>query len=77
MIYLVICNKCDFEQEIDIPMIQDTIPDCPECQGKRRKRITSPPSVQYKGTGFASTDKNLPDTDKTGRIKDVWNGDTY
>ncbi len=54
-IYGYRCNQCDHEFEVHQSMSAEPLRVCPECGGALRK-LLYPVGVQFKGSGFYSTD---------------------
>lgn len=55
--YQYACVSCDKEETINRPLeLRDTHTTCPIC-GYGMVRVWSPPGIQFKGSGFYSTDK--------------------
>jgi putative FmdB family regulatory protein len=50
------CKKCGTIFEFARPFGSKAVPACPKCKSKRTEKLLSPPSVQFKGTGFYKTD---------------------
>jgi len=59
-IYEYICEKCltKFEVSGKISVLLTLKPNCPNCNGNKVKKLISLPFIQFKGSGFYSTDKN-------------------
>ena len=49
------CEKCELNFRKSLPYGSKELPKCPKCLGKTRKIIT-PPTVLFKGSGFYKTD---------------------
>jgi putative FmdB family regulatory protein len=49
------CGRCGHEFEVRQSMADAPLTDCPECGGELRK-LLYPVGVQFKGSGFYSTD---------------------
>ncbi len=53
--YEYACDSCNLQLEVEQSMKDDPITICPECKGALR-RVFSPNSIIFKGSGFYSTD---------------------
>ncbi len=62
-IYEYKCNDCSNQFELKCNLDDDAEP-CPKCHGKLR-RIFSPVSVIFKGTGFYITDSRGKNSEPT------------
>ncbi|MDB4979036.1 MAG: hypothetical protein JWM56_1222 [Candidatus Peribacteria bacterium] len=51
------CDTCFRVFEDTIPFQSKKKPACPECKGKKVKKLLIPPMVLFKGPGFYVTDK--------------------
>src|SRR2546430_12763635 len=51
------CGRCGHEFEVRQSMADAPLKDCPECGGELRK-LLYPVGVQFKGSGFYTTDYN-------------------
>ena len=62
------CTSCDRELEVVQKFTDDTLTDCPECDGNLRK-VFNAVGVVFKGSGFYATDnrtKGKAGTAKSG-----------
>jgi putative FmdB family regulatory protein len=50
------CEKCGNKFEIFHKMSETPVLHCPKCDGKARKMIGAGAGIQFKGSGFYSTD---------------------
>jgi putative FmdB family regulatory protein len=50
------CTKCDHVFEFARPFGSKTVPACPACKSKKTEKLMTPPTIQFKGTGFYKTD---------------------
>ena len=74
-IYGYHCDECGHELEIFQSMSDAPLKNCPVCGGSLRK-LLYPVGVQFKGSGFYSTDyKNGRDADKTEGKTESKSGD--
>src|SRR6266566_7274491 len=53
--YEYVCKRCGHLFEIVQSMRDETLTECPQCGGELRKVFT-PPSIAFKGSGFYTTD---------------------
>ena len=53
--YEYVCKRCGHLFEIVQSMKDETLTECPQCGGELRKVFT-PPSIAFKGSGFYTTD---------------------
>jgi putative FmdB family regulatory protein len=53
--YQYVCKRCGHLFEIVQSMKDETLTECPQCGGELRKVFT-PPSIAFKGSGFYTTD---------------------
>src|SRR6202011_6356277 len=69
------CGRCAHKFEVRQSMSDAPLKDCPECGGPLRK-LLYPVGVQFKGSGFYSTDyKNGRDAGKTESKTESKSGD--
>lgn len=65
-IYGYACSQCGHELEVFQSMSAEPLRVCPECSGSLRK-LLYPVGVQFKGSGFYSTDYKGGSSSKNGR----------
>lgn len=65
-IYGYVCSQCGHELEVLQSMSAEPLRVCPECSGALRK-ILYPVGVQFKGSGFYSTDYKGGGASKNGK----------
>lgn len=53
--YSYACTKCDYKFDIVQSFSDDSLTECPKCQGKLRKLFNAV-GVVFKGSGFYRTD---------------------
>ena len=53
-IYEYACEKCEHEFEVEQRMSDDPVKTCPECKGRKVKRLISKTSFVLKGSGWYS-----------------------
>lgn len=54
-LYVYKCKNCEHQFEVRQRFSDDTLTDCPECQGQLY-RVINPVGVVFKGSGFYVTD---------------------
>jgi putative FmdB family regulatory protein len=52
------CQKCETIFEFSRAFGSKTIPACPACGSKRTQKLMTPPTIQFKGSGFYKTDSS-------------------
>ena len=59
-----LCLNCDHVFEFVRPFGSAALPICPKCRSKRTEKLITPPTIQFKGTGFYKTDSRGTGTEK-------------
>ena len=55
-LYEYVCQKCGRKTEVLQRMNERPLRICPHCGGKKLKKAFSAPAIQFKGSGFYTTD---------------------
>ena len=50
------CRKCSTVFEHSRPFGAKSSPTCPKCGSKSTEKLLTPPTIQFKGSGFYKTD---------------------
>ena len=58
------CNECENKFSVFQKMSDDSIEECPQCEGKVRRIISGGSGMIFKGTGFYLTDYGKSGTSK-------------
>ena len=75
------CEKCDFEFEREQRITDDPIKTCPECKGRKVKKLLSAPNFILKGggwyaDGYGSTPKKSGSSDSDSSSSDSKSADS-
>jgi putative FmdB family regulatory protein len=60
-VYVYHCDKCLRHFEYFQHFTDDTLTVCPDCETPTLRKLFEPTPVHYKGEGFYSTDKGVPE----------------
>jgi putative FmdB family regulatory protein len=55
-LYEYVCQDCERKTEVLQRLRERPLKICPHCGGKKLKKAFSAPAIQFKGSGFYSTD---------------------
>jgi putative FmdB family regulatory protein len=73
--YAYACTACDHRFEIFQSFSEDSLTQCPQCQGRLRKLFNAV-GVVFKGSGFYRTDSRSTTTSGTGGSTESGTGST-
>jgi len=65
------CAACQHNFEFMRPFGSVEVPKCPKCGKAKTKKLITPPTIHFKGTGFYATDSvaKKPEKKKPGKKK--------
>lgn len=64
-VYEYRCRNCDHQFEVQQSFSDDTLTECPQCNGQLRK-VFAPVGITFKGSGFYKTDSRSASSSGSG-----------